>query len=68
MSAGEGRPCDLSQFKAPGLGIRPNANEVKVEGLILTWAQLPNRGRSPDSLGQDQPTHSPVLAGVSPQP
>lgn len=49
-------------------GIRPNANEVKVEGLILMWAQLPDRGRIPDSLGQDQPTHSPVLAGVSPNP
>lgn len=29
--------CDLLQFKVLGSVIRPSANEVKVEGLILTW-------------------------------
>lgn len=44
MNERRGRHCgavvvggDLSLFKKPGSVIRPNANEVKVEGLILTW-------------------------------
>ena len=41
MSSREGMAgllgCDLSQFKVLGSVIRPNVNEVKVEGLILTW-------------------------------
>lgn len=40
--------CDLLLFKALGPEIRPNVNEVKVEGLILTQPSpwQPDGGRS----------------------
>lgn len=60
MSAGEGRPCDLSQFKAPGLGIRPNANEVKVEGLILGPAA---KQREEPRFPGPRPAHTQPCAG-----
>lgn len=51
--------CDLLQFKELGPGIKPNANEVKVEGLILTqpspWE--PDRGRS---IGFPEPNLAPT--------
>lgn len=62
--------CDLLQFKELGPGIRPNANEVKVEGLILTqsnpWES--DRGGALDSLSQIWPPHSPTPTGLSPDP
>lgn len=46
--------------------IRPNANEVKVESLILTaWSLV---GGALDSLSQNQPPYNPSLAVLSPPP
>lgn len=60
--------CDLLQFKALGPVISPNANEVKVEGLILTQPSpwLSDRGRNIGFPESKPDPIQPLVAGLSP--